>query len=191
MPEFSGKSWQPITSWDFSSLHHLLQHVIADKFYEKGLRVCNLCLHWTCKLIWRKKSSSNKESHCNAAVNCKTHYRTPGNSASWMGHLPHISDERYRLGSLWSVTTLTNECVNDGHFTWVRPFPMTYDTVVGGIEKSRHAKCVRSAWPVCIDSVARCGSSTTCASMELARCGSSATCASMELQSFRVFSFPR
>ena len=119
-----------------------------------------------------------------AAVNCKTHYRTPGNSASWMGHLPHISDERYRLGSLWSVTTLTNECVNDGHFTWVRPFPMTYDTVVGGIEKSRHAKCVRSAWPVCIDSVARCGSSTTCASMELARCGSSATCASMELQSF-------
>ena len=119
-----------------------------------------------------------------AAVNCKTHYRTPGNSASWMGHLPHISGERYRLGSLWSVTTLTNECVNDGHFTWVRPFPMTYDTVVGGIEKSRHAKCVRSAWPVCIDSVARCGSSTTCASMELARCGSSATCASMELQSF-------
>ena len=108
----------------------------------------------------------------NAAVNCKTHYRTPGNSASWMGHLPHNSDERYRLGSLWSVTTLTNECVNDGHFTWVRPFPMTYDTVVGGIEKSRHAKCVRSAWPVCIDSVARCGSSTTCASMELARCGS-------------------
>ena len=119
-----------------------------------------------------------------AAVNCKTHYRTPGNSASWMGHLPHISDERYRLGSFWSVTTLTNECVNDGHFTWVRPFPMTYDTVVGGILKSRHAKCVRSAWPVCIDSVARCGSSTTCASMELARCGSSATCASMELQSF-------
>ena len=119
-----------------------------------------------------------------AAVNCKTHYRTPRNSASWMGHLPHISEERYRLGSLWSVTTLTNECVNDGHFTWVRPFPMTYDTVVGGIEKSRHAKCVRSAWPVCIDSVARCGSSTTCASMELARCGCSATCASMELQSF-------
>ena len=43
--------------------------------------------------------------------------------------------------------------------------------------KSRHAKCVRSAWPVCVDSVARCSSSTTCASMELARCGSSATCA--------------
>ena len=62
---------------------------------------------------------------------------------------------------------------------------MTYDTVVGGIEnflrnidlKSRHAKCVRSAWPECIDSVARCGSSITCASMELARCGSSSTCA--------------
>ena len=59
-------------------------------------------------------------TYSNAAVNCKTHYRTPGNGASWMGHLPHISDERYRLGSLWSVTTLTNECVNDGHFTWVR-----------------------------------------------------------------------
>ena len=43
--------------------------------------------------------------------------------------------------------------------------------------KSRHAKCVRSAWPECIDSVARCGSSITCASMELARCGSSSTCA--------------
>ena len=38
-------------------------------------------------------------------------------------------------------------------------------------------KCVRSAWPECIDSVARCGSSITCASMELARCGSSSTCA--------------
>ena len=43
--------------------------------------------------------------------------------------------------------------------------------------KSRHAKCVQSAWPECIDSVARCGSSITCASMELARCGSSSTCA--------------
>ena len=43
--------------------------------------------------------------------------------------------------------------------------------------KSRHAKCVWSAWPECIDSVARCGSSITCASMELARCGSSSTCA--------------
>ena len=43
--------------------------------------------------------------------------------------------------------------------------------------KSRHAKCVRSAWPECIDSVARCGSSTGCASMDLARCGSSSTCA--------------
>ena len=43
--------------------------------------------------------------------------------------------------------------------------------------KSRHAKCVRNAWPECIDSVARCCSSITCASMELARCGSSSTCA--------------
>ena len=152
---------------------HRIGHVTNDMLHN-----CNTA--W----IWTERSVSRVLHVHNAAVNCKTHYRTPGNSASWMGHLPHISDERYRLGSLWSVTTLTNECVNDGHFTWVRPFPMTYDTVVGGIEKSRHAKCVRSAWPVCIDSVARCGSSTTCASMELARCGSSATCASMELQSF-------
>ena len=53
--------------------------------------------------------------------------------------------------------------------------------------KSRHAKCVRSAWPECIDSVARCGSSITCASMELARCGSSSTCARYGLFGATIF----
>ena len=66
------------------------------------------------------------------------------------------------------------------------PFPMTYDTVVGGIENF----CEISIWShvtqMCSERVARCGSSATCASMELARCGSSATCASHGAKIFPV-----
>ena len=55
--------------------------------------------------------------------------------------------------------------------------------------KSRHAKCVRSAWPECIDSVAHCGSSITCASMELRQLFN--VCALWSYNLSRVFSFPR
>ena len=52
---------------------------------------------------------------------------------------------------------------------------MTYDTVVGGIEKVTSRKNVFAARGQCVlIAWLAAGSSTTCASMELARCGSSA-----------------
>ena len=63
-----------------------------------------------------------------------------------MGHLPKFSDERYRLGSLWSVTTLTNECVNDGHFTWVRQMLKSF------CDGARDGACFIIAAPtICFD----------------------------------------
>ena len=42
--------------------------------------------------IWSLNKYNYKLLLNNAAVNCKAHYMTPGNGASWMGHLPQIPD---------------------------------------------------------------------------------------------------